>query len=183
MLPAPIAAEALPAPATASAQIEEAANPPTHRALVLGAGGPTGGAWEIGVIRGLRDEGVDLRDADLIVGTSTGAEQGLMIATGQDIDDLIATSLIGQTDRFRWLRSTSSTVRSTSLIERLACRSNAPSPRVRRFPAPTCPSQLETDGTWTASCAASTSSPLPAMMRSSSSTLPSARPLVRTSTR
>jgi NTE family protein len=43
------------------------------RALVLGGGGSAGNAWEIGVIAGLFEAGVDLTAADLIIGTSAGA--------------------------------------------------------------------------------------------------------------
>lgn len=44
-----------------------------ERALVLGGGGSAGNAWEIGVIAGLFDGGLDVTDADLIVGTSAGS--------------------------------------------------------------------------------------------------------------
>jgi NTE family protein len=47
----------------------------TKRALVLSGGGTAGGAWMLGLIDGLRKHGVDLGDADLIVGTSAGAAQ------------------------------------------------------------------------------------------------------------
>ncbi|MCW2884138.1 MAG: Patatin [Streptosporangiaceae bacterium] len=64
----------------------------TGRALVLGGGGIAGIAWEAGLIVGLQGAGVDLTDADLIVGTSAGSVVGAMIATGVDlplaIDDL-----------------------------------------------------------------------------------------------
>jgi NTE family protein len=43
------------------------------RALVLGSGGIVGIAWEIGVLAGLAEHGVDLREADLVIGTSAGA--------------------------------------------------------------------------------------------------------------
>jgi NTE family protein len=43
------------------------------RALVLGGGGSTGNAWDIGVIAGLFDAGLDVTDADLIIGTSAGS--------------------------------------------------------------------------------------------------------------
>lgn len=46
---------------------------PTGRALVLGGGGSAGNAWLIGVVAGLYDAGVDVTDADLVVGTSAGA--------------------------------------------------------------------------------------------------------------
>ncbi|MFJ3792286.1 patatin-like phospholipase family protein [Kitasatospora sp. NPDC090091] len=54
------------------------------RALALGAGGPVGAAWMAGLACGLRRGGVDLGEADLIVGTSTGAIIGTVLATGQD---------------------------------------------------------------------------------------------------
>lgn len=56
-----------------------------RRALVLGGGGLAGIAWELGVLNGLRQTGADLRDADLIVGTSAGAVVGALIATGADL--------------------------------------------------------------------------------------------------
>lgn len=55
-----------------------------ERALVLGGGGVTGIAWELGMISGLRELGVDLTGADLIVGTSAGSVVGAQIATGVD---------------------------------------------------------------------------------------------------
>ncbi|MEU2931262.1 patatin-like phospholipase family protein [Streptomyces sp. NPDC007251] len=54
------------------------------RALVLGPGGRLGAAWTAGLAAGLRSFGVDLGEADLIVGTSAGAIVGAVIATGQD---------------------------------------------------------------------------------------------------
>ena len=42
------------------------------RALVLGGGGVTGVAWELGLLAGLAAAGVDLTGADLVVGTSAG---------------------------------------------------------------------------------------------------------------
>ncbi len=44
----------------------------SDRALVLGGGGSVGNAWEIGVIAGLFDAGLDPTEADLIIGTSAG---------------------------------------------------------------------------------------------------------------
>ncbi|GAB3274063.1 hypothetical protein GCM10027456_63730 [Kineosporia babensis] len=36
-------------------------------------GGITGIGWEVGVLAGLLDEGVDLRNADAVIGTSAGS--------------------------------------------------------------------------------------------------------------
>lgn len=58
----------------------------TKRALVLGGGGVVGTAWMAGLASGLHREGVDLAEADLIVGTSAGAIVGTMLGTGQDLD-------------------------------------------------------------------------------------------------
>ena len=57
-------------------------------ALVLGGGGVTGIAWETGLLKGLRDAGLDLTGADLIVGTSAGSVVGAQIATGVSLDEL-----------------------------------------------------------------------------------------------
>jgi NTE family protein len=60
----------------------------TRTALVLGGGGVTGIAWELGILKGLADAGVDLTTADLVVGTSAGSVVGAQITTGQTLDAL-----------------------------------------------------------------------------------------------
>ena len=62
-------------------------------ALVLGGGGVVGIAWETGLLAGLRQAGLDLSRADLIVGTSAGAIVGAQLATGCDLDELYARQL------------------------------------------------------------------------------------------
>ena len=44
-----------------------------RRALVLGAGGHAAITWELGVLAGMAEAGVDICDADVIVGTSAGS--------------------------------------------------------------------------------------------------------------
>ncbi|WP_282692140.1 patatin-like phospholipase family protein [Streptomyces sp. CC208A] len=51
-------------------------------ALVLGAGGLVGAAWEVGILHGLAEAGVDLSDADLVVGSSAGAVVGALLTSG-----------------------------------------------------------------------------------------------------
>jgi len=51
---------------------------------VLGGGGVTGVAWEIGVLAGLAARGVQLSAADLLVGTSAGSVVGALLAWGAD---------------------------------------------------------------------------------------------------
>ena len=60
------------------------------RALVLGGGGVTGIAWEIGVLHGLTEAGVDLGLADAVIGTSAGAFTGAAVAGGHPIAGLYA---------------------------------------------------------------------------------------------
>jgi NTE family protein len=54
------------------------------RALVLGSGGSIGIAWQAGLLAGLAEAGVDLADADFIVGTSAGSLVGAQIAMGKE---------------------------------------------------------------------------------------------------
>ncbi|MEV4424091.1 patatin-like phospholipase family protein [Streptomyces sp. NPDC049602] len=66
-------------------------------ALVLGAGGLVGAGWEIGVLRGLLDAGVDLATADLIIGSSAGAVVGAQLAAGRGgLDALYEQQLDGE---------------------------------------------------------------------------------------
>jgi NTE family protein len=65
------------------------------RALVLGGGGVTGIAWETGMLYGLEQAGVRLRDADLVVGTSAGSAVGAQVAGTRGLDELYAAQLAG----------------------------------------------------------------------------------------
>ncbi len=53
----------------------------SERALVLGGGGASGNAWLIGVIAGLFDAGLDVTEADLIIGTSAGSTAAAQITS------------------------------------------------------------------------------------------------------
>ncbi len=64
-----------------------------RRALVLGGGGVTGIAWELGLIAGLHAEGIDLAAADLVVGTSAGSAVGAQILSGAPIEELYEEQL------------------------------------------------------------------------------------------
>jgi NTE family protein len=58
------------------------------RALVLGGGGVTGVAWEIGLLYGLAERGIDLTKADLFVGTSAGSVVAAQITRGETLQQL-----------------------------------------------------------------------------------------------
>ncbi len=64
------------------------ANQRQTKALVLGGGGTTGIAWEMGILLGLHDGGIDVIDAALIVGTSAGSVVGAQITSGFTLEDL-----------------------------------------------------------------------------------------------
>ena len=56
------------------------------RAVVLGGGGLTGEAWEIGLLTGLRAAGTDLAQADLVVGSSAGAIAAAQLRSARALD-------------------------------------------------------------------------------------------------
>ena len=66
---------------------------PDRRALVLAGGGAAGNAWELGLIAGLFDAGVDLTEADLIIGTSAGSTVAAQITSGTRPAELYAAIL------------------------------------------------------------------------------------------
>ena len=61
-----------------------------ERAVVLGGGGSTGNAWLIGVIAGLFDAGLDVTEADLIIGTSAGSTAAAQITSATPTELLAA---------------------------------------------------------------------------------------------
>jgi NTE family protein len=63
-------------------------------ALVLGGGGAAGNAWEIGIIAGLAEAGLDMTQAaDLVVGTSSGATAAAQVLSGIPAAELLASVL------------------------------------------------------------------------------------------
>lgn len=62
-------------------------------ALVLGGGGITGIAWEIGLLAGLAEAGVDLSGADLVVGTSAGSVVGAQLTSGTELEAMYGRQL------------------------------------------------------------------------------------------
>lgn len=63
------------------------------RGLVLGGGGITGIAWELGVIAGLAEMGVELARADIVVGTSAGSVVGAQLLSGVPVPELYGRQL------------------------------------------------------------------------------------------
>lgn len=63
------------------------------RALVLGGGGVTGIAWEIGLVAGLGEAGIALTDADVLIGTSAGSVVAAQLAAGTSLTRLYESQL------------------------------------------------------------------------------------------
>lgn len=66
-----------------------------QRALVLGGGGVTGIAWELGLLAGLAEAGLDLSTADVVLGTSAGSVVGAQITSGVALELLYDRQLAG----------------------------------------------------------------------------------------
>jgi NTE family protein len=62
----------------------------TDKTLVLGGGGLAGLGWFAGLIFGLNEVGVDLRDADRMIGTSAGSATAAQLRSAQSIGTLYA---------------------------------------------------------------------------------------------
>ncbi|MFC4456739.1 hypothetical protein, partial [Deinococcus sonorensis] len=56
-------------------------------------GGSSGQAWSIGVTAGLYDAGLDVRQADLIIGTSAGATVAVQLSGADEPPSLLASIL------------------------------------------------------------------------------------------
>jgi len=58
-----------------------------RRALVLAGGGYVASSWEIGLLTGMADAGLDARNADLFLGTSSGARVALDLTSGKPLEE------------------------------------------------------------------------------------------------
>jgi NTE family protein len=60
---------------------------------VLGGGGVTGIAWQIGLVAGLAQAGVFLRDAECFIGTSAGSVVAAQLAGDAPLQQLLDAQL------------------------------------------------------------------------------------------
>jgi NTE family protein len=99
------------------------------KALVLGGGGITGIAWELGLLAGLAEGGVRLGEADLVVGTSAGSVVGAQLLSGAPVEELYASQLrppsgeigasMGPRELVRWVYASISSRDETKARARL----------------------------------------------------------------
>lgn len=59
-----------------------------QRALVLAGAGAAGNAWELGLVAGLADGGVDVTRAEIVIGTSAGSTVAAQITSGTPLTEL-----------------------------------------------------------------------------------------------
>src|SRR6476659_4382110 len=64
-----------------------------QRALVLGGGGFVASSWITGLITGMAESGVDVRGAEVLIGTSSGARVALQLASGAPLEEVCARQL------------------------------------------------------------------------------------------
>ncbi len=89
-------------------------------ALVLGGGGAAGNAWEIGVVAGLADAGVDMTHlADLVIGTSAGATAAAQVRSGMPAADLFAAVLSQPNRPAPQIREQPPSLPMTTVFERM----------------------------------------------------------------
>ncbi|WP_235614607.1 patatin-like phospholipase family protein [Streptomyces ambofaciens] len=98
-------------------------------ALVLGGGGLTAYAWQVGVLAGLADAGLDLGAADVLAGTSAGSLLALDLAKGSAPADLYRE----QVHRERAMMDVNFTLTMTAKYLWAALGSRDPDTVVRRL--------------------------------------------------
>jgi NTE family protein len=68
---------------------KESADRPVRRGLVLGGGGVLGAAWSVGAMTAVEEVyGIDLRDCEVILGTSAGSVLAAMLGSGVSVEQL-----------------------------------------------------------------------------------------------
>ena len=89
-------------------------------ALVLGGGGAAGNAWEIGVIAGMAEAGIDMTEAaDLVVGTSAGATTAAQVRSGMRPTELLASVLSPPVQPVGQIREQPPSLPMTTVFERM----------------------------------------------------------------
>lgn len=115
------------------------------KALVLGGGGSGGIGWLAGMLHGLSEAGVDLRDADVVIGTSAGATVGaqlLALDSTQEVYERQLTEPVGEMAgrlrpgvilRYAWATLASRSPEAYGRrVGRMALAARTPDPEARR---------------------------------------------------
>ncbi len=95
-------------------------------ALVLGGGGAAGNAWEIGIIAGLAEVGLDMTEvADVVIGTSSGATAAAQLRSGIPPAELFASVLSPPVQSVRRSRERPPALPMATVFERMRAISSA----------------------------------------------------------
>ena len=141
---------------------------PGKRALVLGGGGAAGNAWEIGVIAGLFGAGLDLTEADLIIGTSAGSTVAAQI-TSTPPPELLAAILAEAPPRTGPAGPDNGRPRGRSVADlmdrtsRIIAAAADPADMRRRMGAAALEMDAASDGAWSARWRATVAARLPTL--------------------
>lgn len=104
-----------------------------ERALVIGGGGVAGVAWATGVLAGLADAGVDVTDADLLLGTSAGSVVVTQVAVGAALPELLRTQVDPAFQRTELLPPEGALAALFAFGEKLDAEVDDPVERLRRM--------------------------------------------------
>jgi NTE family protein len=118
-----------------------------ERALVLGGGGSAGNAWLLGVLAGLVDAGLDVTDADLVVGTSAGATAAAQVLGTSPAELYDAVLAAPVPPRKRPGRPPVDHLERTG---RIIAAATDPADMRRRLGAAALELEAESDGSWSA---------------------------------
>ena len=89
-------------------------------ALVLGGGGAAGNAWQIGIIAGLAEAGLNMTEAaDLVIGTSSGTTAAAQVRSGMTPAELLASILSGPGKPIGQNRETPLSLPMATVFERM----------------------------------------------------------------
>jgi NTE family protein len=125
-----------------------------ERALVLGGGGSAGNAWAIGVVAGLLDAGLDVTDADLIIGTSSGSTAAVQVTSASPVEllaDILAAVPPRRTARpgsGAGRRPTGPALDHLERTNRIIAAADGPVDMRRRLGAAALELDAESDGSW-----------------------------------
>jgi len=104
-----------------------------ERALVIGGGGVAGIAWATGVLAGLADTGVDVTDADFLLGTSAGSVVAAQITSGTEMSSLFAAQVNPALQRAELKPREGALAEVFEFVERLDIEVDDPMKRLRRM--------------------------------------------------
>jgi NTE family protein len=137
-----------------------------ERALVLGGGGSAGNAWVIGVVAGLFDAGLDVTEADLIIGTSAGSTAAAQLTSATPAE-LLAAILdtpqppTGPTGPAGGRTAAGPAVNHLERTSRIIAAAHDPADMRRRLGAAALDLVAESDGSWQARWRATVAARLP----------------------